>query len=602
MAAPHFLLQTPVGAVVPVELGGTPVQSRFADLQRAAGPHATLFAEPVPTRDGAGAIQSFAWYAQGAEAQPLTGLVQPQRAAAEAQLRAALSALAPLARGSGPDAALVAAALALPDAGAILVIDGRPVLAGWGMVKAGDMADPGARIAAVLGPFLPGATEAAEAPAPRAAPMRSAPPPPPPTLPAGVAAPIGPRRFWLIPAAIAVALIFLALGFWLGWHLLAKAAAERTQYAEFIDRDRVRQALELQRRTNEGLAEEVERARRAAEGDVCRATPLTTPPGRAPLPQDLPARPTPPATPDAPLAPRPNNLLQLLDQSVVLVAGPGRGGMSIGTGFFIAPGTIVTNAHVIADITGEVMVASRHLGRAFTAQVTRRTEQARPGEPDFALLSVTGAPSLTPLNLTRQAQRLDEVIAAGYPAAIVQNDQRFQAVLRGEMSQMPEMVTTDGRISAIQTLNSGLVAMPHTAAISPGNSGGPLVDRCGRVTGVNTFNHINAQLAERVSYAQKTDALLAFLREAGVAVEPVDSACAATPEPAATPPAAPATPAAPGAAPATPPAATPPAATPPAATPPAATPPAATPPATRPAPPPAAPPAAPAPATPAPAR
>ncbi|WP_203076635.1 trypsin-like peptidase domain-containing protein [Falsiroseomonas ponticola] len=550
MAAPHFLLQTPVGSVVPVELGGQAVQARFADLQRAAGAQAGLFAEPVATRDATGAILSFAWYAPGTEAQPLSSLGQPQRAAAESQLRAALADLAPRAQGSGGDAALIAAALALPNSSAVLVVDGRPVLAGWGLVPAGDTRDAATRIAAVLGPFLPGPASATPA-APRATPTRSAPPPPPPVLPTATAAPIGPRRFWLVPAAIAIALVFLALGFWLGWKLLAEAVANRPQTAEFVDRDRVRQAIELQRRANEGLAEEVERARRAAEGNVCQATPLTTPPGRGPLPQDLPARPTPPATPDAPLAPRPNNLLQLLDQSVVLVAGPGRDGLSIGTGFFIAPGVVVTNAHVVADVTGQLVIASRHLGRAFPAQVTRRTPQARPGEPDFALLSVSGVPSLTPLTLTRQAQRLDEVIAAGYPAAIVQNDARFQAVLRGEMSQMPELVVTDGRISAIQTLASGLVAMPHSANISPGNSGGPLVDRCGRVAGVNTFNHINAQLAERVSYAQKTDALLAFLREAGISVEPVDSACAPTPEPAAAPATPPSTP------PAAPPAATP---------------------------------------------
>lgn len=555
MAAPHFLLQTPVGAVVPVEIGGVPVQTRFAELQRIAGASAPLFAEPVATRDGDGSIRSFAWYAPGAEAQPLASLVQPGRAAAEAELRAMLAPLVAISQGNSTEAALVAAALALPDAGSILVLDGRPVLAGWGMVQAGDSRDAQSRIAGVLGPFLPGSAPATV----RAAPTRSAPAAAAvPVAPVSAAAAVGPRRWWLIPAAIAIALLFLGLGFWLGWRMLAESAANRRQVAEFVDRDRVRQALELQRRTNEALAEEVERARRASQGDVCQATPLNPPPGRAPLPSDLPARPTPPTPADAPPAPRPDTLLQLLDQSVVLVAGQAPQGMSIGTGFFVAPNTIVTNAHVVNDIQGPVFVASRHLGRAVQAELVTRTREAQPGQADFALLRVNGVPSLTPLTLTRQAQRLDEVIAAGYPAAIVQNDQRFQALMRGDASQLPELVTTDGRISAIQTLQSGLVAMPHTAAIGPGNSGGPLVDRCGRVTGVNTFNHINAQLAERVSYAQKTDALLAFLREAGVNVETQDSVC--TP-PAPTPAAAPAAPAAPPAAaagPATPPA-TPPA-------------------------------------------
>lgn len=533
MAAPHFLLQTPVGAVVPVEFGATPVQARFADLQRIAGPAAALFAEPVATRDADGRVQSFAWYAPGAEAQPLSSLVQPGRAAAEAELRAMLAPLVALAQGSGPDAALVTAALALPDASSILVLDGRPVLAGWGMVPADDARDPQSRIAGVLGRFLQGSPPAAA----RSAPSRS-------VLAAAAVpvAPVVPRRWWLIPAAVAVALLFLGLGFFLGWKMLADAAANRRQVAEFVDRTRVRQALELQRLTNEALAEEVERARRAAEGDVCVATPLNPAPARAPLPADLPARPTPPAAADPRPAPRPNTLLQLLDQTVVLVAGQGPHGLSIAAGFFVAPGTIVTNAHVLDGIEGPVFVASRQLGRAVQAEIDRRTPQAQPGQPDFALLRVSGVPSPPPLTLTRQAQRLDEVVAAGYPAAIVQNDQRFQALLRGDTSQLPELVTTDGRIAAIQTLASGLLAMPHSAAISPGSSGGPLVDRCGRVTGVNTFNHINAQLAERVSYAQKSDALLAFLREAGVSVETADNAC--VPEPAAPPP-----PAAPAAAP-----------------------------------------------------
>ncbi|WP_431282626.1 S1C family serine protease [Humitalea sp. 24SJ18S-53] len=518
MAAPQFLLQT--GAEAPALAGGQPVQARFAEVQRAAGAFAGLFAEPVPTRDASGSIVSFAWYgptANGAEPEALTSLPQPRRAAAEAQLREALAALAPRAKGAGPDAALLAAALTLPDAGGILVLDGRPVLAGWGLGAAG---------MAALGPWLPG-TAPAPAP-PRAAPTggATAPPAPPPPPPGGIA-PGGPRRWWLLPVGLGIAALFLALGFWLGWRALADQVANRRLTAEFVDRDRVRQAIELQRRSNETLAEEVERARAASQGNVCRAEPNTlAPPGRTLMPQDLPARPTPAPAPDAPLAPRPSNLLQQLDQAVVLVIGQGGpDGTSIGTGFFVGPGQIVTNNHVVAAAGGQVVVTSRHLGRAFPARVVQTTAAAQPGQPDFALLQVEGAPSLTPFTLTRQAQRLDEVVAAGFPAAIVQNDARFRAVVQGDLSQLPDLVTTDGRISAIQTLQSGLVAMPHTASISPGNSGGPLVDRCGRVVGVNTFNFINAQMAERVSYAQKTEALLEFLRGAGVTPALADGAC-----------------------------------------------------------------------------
>jgi hypothetical protein len=165
------------------------------------------------------------------------------------------------------------------------------------------------------------------------------------------------------------------------------------------------------------------------------------------------------------------------------------------------------------------------------------------------------------------ASRLDPVIAAGFPQAIMQTDANFQALLDGNIQSIPELAVTDGLVSAVQSLPSGLIVMPHTAAISRGNSGGPLVDRCGRVVGVNTFGFFNAEQGERVSYAQKVESLLAFLAANGVTVAEVTGACTpaavapggagALSAPAAPPPAAPANPATPPPAGGTPPAAAP---------------------------------------------
>jgi S1-C subfamily serine protease len=130
-------------------------------------------------------------------------------------------------------------------------------------------------------------------------------------------------------------------------------------------------------------------------------------------------------------------------------------------------------------------VVNRRLGRPVTVQVAAQTPDPQPGRADFALLRLPAqAAALAPLGLTRVASRLDPVIAAGFPQAIMQTDANFQALLDGNIRAVPELAVTDGLISAVQNLPSGLTVMPHTAAISRGNSGGPLVDRCGRTSGL----------------------------------------------------------------------------------------------------------------------
>jgi hypothetical protein len=176
-----------------------------------------------------------------------------------------------------------------------------------------------------------------------------------------------------------------------------------------------------------------------------------------------------------------------------------------------------------------------------------------PGMLDVALLrlpeAVAGA---QPLALTPTADKLLDVVAAGYPASVVQVEQGMQELQQGRLGTPPELVLTRGSISTIQRLENGLVVMPHSADISPGNSGGPLVDTCGRVVGINTFVSYATQVADRVKYAQKTESLLPWLQQQNVqavvkpeACQPVVPGLPATPQPPANAPATPATPATP---------------------------------------------------------
>jgi S1-C subfamily serine protease len=198
---------------------------------------------------------------------------------------------------------------------------------------------------------------------------------------------------------------------------------------------------------------------------------------------------------------------------------------------------------------------STSLGRAIRADlVAQSSGPIEPGKPDFAVLrlpeTVAGA---QPLALSRTAEKLTDVVAAGYPVSVVRVEQGMQALREGRLDTPPELVLSRGSISTIQHLSNDLIIMPHSADISPGNSGGPLVDACGRVVGINTFVSRATEVADRVKYAQKADSLLPWLQQAGVPVQEREGACqppaptAPPGQPAAVPSADPPAPAAPAA-------------------------------------------------------
>jgi S1-C subfamily serine protease len=202
-----------------------------------------------------------------------------------------------------------------------------------------------------------------------------------------------------------------------------------------------------------------------------------------------------------------------LEDAVVMVVAPAKQGMSIGTGFFISPTLIVTNRHVIAELSGPVAyVLRQNSARPISAAL--RVATSAPGAsdqfaPDFAVLELTTPETVRPLSITNTVARLDHVIAAGFPNLAMTTDAAYQDLIAGHAKQTPTIIMTEGRVAAVHTTSSGLQVLPHTAQILPGDSGGPLVDACGRLVGVNTFD-LNSG-ANTVYYAQKSDALLAFL-------------------------------------------------------------------------------------------
>lgn len=193
------------------------------------------------------------------------------------------------------------------------------------------------------------------------------------------------------------------------------------------------------------------------------ATPTPAPtsaPTQTPAPT---AAPTPAAT-HTPLptsTPTLAQTIERIERGLVYIKTPS----GSGSGFIIEEdGLVVTNAHVVEDFeTVSVVTAD---GAEYAGDVLGVDEIA-----DLALVKVRAGRRFAAVGLgdSDSVQVGDDVIALGFP-------------LRYELGS--SLTVTRGIISS-KRVSDGVEELQTDAAINPGNSGGPLVDRDGRVIGVN---------------------------------------------------------------------------------------------------------------------
>lgn len=309
-----------------------------------------------------------------------------------------------------------------------------------------------------------------------------------------------------IIGGVVFVLVGLAIAAW--WWMQS-----RNQTATNDQRARLQVLLDRQRALTDELAK------------IRPVEPPKCPPGQTLRPIDRTA-PTGSDAPDSRRAPLPTNgdaavltstdLARRLEQATAIVLVAGEDSLETGTGFFIAPNLLVTNRHVVENSTGRrIFLAGKALGSVRRASVLHVTPNSDPGSPDFALLQLEIGTAPGTLDVSSEINKLAGVVAAGYPGVVLQNDTNFQRLLRGEMSAAPDLNLTQGAVQSLQTGAGGMPLIVHTASIAKGNSGGPLVDSCGRVVGVNTFINVDQSQSAKINYAIRSQAMATFLEAAG---------------------------------------------------------------------------------------
>jgi hypothetical protein len=160
-----------------------------------------------------------------------------------------------------------------------------------------------------------------------------------------------------------------------------------------------------------------------------------------------------------------------------------------GSGFFVGPGVIITNNHVVGTQTSLTVRLSS--GTAVPGRVERTLPEA-----DLAIVRVSSTAPLQralPLGSAEEVRVGQEVVAIGLAMG------HFQGTV------------TRGIISAVRRTGpgAGIVLLQTDAAINPGNSGGPLIDRHGRVIGITTLKVTGT--AESIGFAVAAEHARAFL-------------------------------------------------------------------------------------------
>ncbi len=180
-------------------------------------------------------------------------------------------------------------------------------------------------------------------------------------------------------------------------------------------------------------------------------------------------------------------------EAVVLVRTP----VGLGSGFVIHPeGYLITNDHVVEGTTELTVVVYR-----------KATDGLRKDEyKHIRIVATSELLDLALLKIEPDEEELFETVALSDSNELVQGEAVFAV---GNPMGL-ERSLSEGIVALKSRLLSGQTYVQTTAALSPGNSGGPLFNMAGEVIGVNSLK-IAAQGAEGLSFSIPVNQVKAFI-------------------------------------------------------------------------------------------
>jgi tetratricopeptide (TPR) repeat protein len=169
------------------------------------------------------------------------------------------------------------------------------------------------------------------------------------------------------------------------------------------------------------------------------------------------------------------NLVKRVKPAVVAIATYDASGEALmtGSGFFLRPGQVVTNLHVIRGAVRAEIKTLDGKGKVFPVNGTLAVDE----EGDLALLSI----DMPLASATRSTELAKDLPDEGETIFVIGNPLK----LEGSVS--------DGIVSAVREVPNSYRIIQITAPISHGNSGSPVFNLKGQVLGVVTVKVTNGQ-------------------------------------------------------------------------------------------------------------